>query len=499
MSMSFSMAGSERAGNAGDPPGIRAQGVARARPGEPAFELVRAEELLAAGGSRASGNSRGGARPSFAPDHPVRSQPLLRGLPPAGSGDLRSGRRPAGSRSAHPPLDRGIRRRNPPPAGLVRRDGRLALRRRGQASRASFRQRLLLWRDLRPNRAGRPAYWRDPRRGLSLPVVVLQPLPRRKHLGHADRAAPDRLEEMASGERDRGRAGGRRAPARARSSRPARRCRPASGPSSPGPPRGRATGAPDRQRGEPDSLCRPRHVAAAHRGGGGYPASTTAGSKRCWVGCFPTSARIFSAAGGASGASAPAASSRATSSCRIPARGARRFQFAVDVHTWGNEHPRRRRDRCDVGPWRLFELWRTVKRHAGFYPDGKTDGPISGVGLFVGPGRRADPRCLLAGMDLRRHQHVPHPGGWARRARAASRSRARELFRADEQSLLAGLAAFETSPENRFRLPRLPLCQPFLRHRVHLVRDPGSQSLLHVLGDSRPGTVSILSASAAPT
>ena len=125
-------------------------------------------------------------------------------------------------------------------------------------------------------------------------------------------------------------------------------------------------------------------------------------------------------------------------------------RFAADVHTWGlsilgvdEVDSRHGRGAC-------HRLWETVKRHAGFYAEGDPSAPLSGIGFSSGPdgepvhdvcspewtfGAINMCRILAAGYDA--------PGPY-HDAELAAR------LRADEHSMLEGVAMFETSPRTTF-------------------------------------------------
>ncbi|HEU4717110.1 MAG TPA: hypothetical protein VFU15_04725 [Bacteroidia bacterium] len=122
-------------------------------------------------------------------------------------------------------------------------------------------------------------------------------------------------------------------------------------------------------------------------------------------------------------------------------------RFAVDVHTWGMSILGV--DEIDTmhGTGTCFELWQSVKQHAGFYPSQQPGEPIRGVGYSSGA--LGDPvhdicspewtfgainmcRILAAEYDAPGQHYAPHLA---------------KQLREDEKNMLDGVASFESSSE----------------------------------------------------
>lgn len=113
-------------------------------------------------------------------------------------------------------------------------------------------------------------------------------------------------------------------------------------------------------------------------------------------------------------------------------------RFAVDVHTWGLSILGVEEIDSRHGRGSCFELWRTVKRHAGYYPQG-TGGPLRGVGYSSGPGGEpihhvCSPEWTFGAVNMCR---VLTDGYERRDATLAA------ALRRDERDLLEGVAALQ--------------------------------------------------------
>lgn len=120
--------------------------------------------------------------------------------------------------------------------------------------------------------------------------------------------------------------------------------------------------------------------------------------------------------------------------------------FAADVHTWGMSILGV--DEIDglYGRGSCFRLWEAVKRHTGFYAQGDPTARLSGIGFSSGPKGEPQhdictPEWTFGAINMCRvlaaEYDAPGPN---HDAGLASR------LRADEQSMLDGVAMFEVTP-----------------------------------------------------
>lgn len=135
--------------------------------------------------------------------------------------------------------------------------------------------------------------------------------------------------------------------------------------------------------------------------------------------------------------------------------------FAVDVHTWGSSILGVAEIDSRFGHGACWQLWLTVKRHAGYYKDGSTEGPISGVGYSSSPGGQpvhdvCSPEWTFGAINMCRILAAEYEAPGPHRDAALA-----GLFRADERSLLAGVATFEFSPETAFACRGYPYVNRF--------------------------------------
>lgn len=135
--------------------------------------------------------------------------------------------------------------------------------------------------------------------------------------------------------------------------------------------------------------------------------------------------------------------------------------FGVDVHTWGMSILGVAEVDSKLGHGACFDLWCAVKRHAGYYPDGTTDGPISGVGYSSSPGGQpihdvCSPEWTFGAINMCRILAAEYDApGLHHDPALASR------FRVDEQDMLAGVERFESSPETEFACRAYPYVNRF--------------------------------------
>lgn len=135
--------------------------------------------------------------------------------------------------------------------------------------------------------------------------------------------------------------------------------------------------------------------------------------------------------------------------------------FAVDVHTWGMSILGIEEIDSKLGHGACLDLWRTVKSHAGYYPTGSTEDPISGVGYSSGPDAEpvhdvCSPEWTFGAINMCRilASEYEAPGPRQDLNTAAQ-------FRADEKSMLRGVEAFELAPETPFPSRAYPYVNKF--------------------------------------
>jgi hypothetical protein len=147
----------------------------------------------------------------------------------------------------------------------------------------------------------------------------------------------------------------------------------------------------------------------------------------------------------------------------LPDKGAggQPVPFAADVHTWGMSILGVAEIDSRLGHGACLELWRTVKRHAGYYPDGCADRPIAGVGYSSTPDGRpvhdvCSPEWTFGAINMCRILAAEYNAPGPHRDPGIA-----SLFRADERSLLAGVGPFEFSPETPFACRAYPYVNRF--------------------------------------
>jgi hypothetical protein len=121
--------------------------------------------------------------------------------------------------------------------------------------------------------------------------------------------------------------------------------------------------------------------------------------------------------------------------------------FAADVHTWGMSILGV--DEIDglYGRGSCFRLWETVKRHTGFYPGGAIASPVRGIGFSSSPDGKpvhdvCSPEWTFGAINMCRVLAAGYEAeGPHQDIGVASR------LRADEQTMLEGVAMFEVTPD----------------------------------------------------